>query len=94
MVGELKNPLVYKNIIMPIIGPIPKTKSTNFAEFFVWPNFWSFKFELVWFFFNFFFFMNDILLQRDFKRFWYGIGFEVIFQFNKIDMGVKKDRVV
>jgi len=38
--------------------------------------------------------MNDILLQRDFKRFWYGIGFELIFQFNKIDMGVKKDRIV
>ena len=33
MVGELKNPLLYKNIIMPIMGPIPKTNSTNFAEF-------------------------------------------------------------
>ena len=37
--GELKNPLLYKNIMMPIIGPIPNTKSTNFAEFFVCPNF-------------------------------------------------------
>ena len=25
-------------IMMPIIGPNPKTKSTNFAEFFVCPN--------------------------------------------------------
>ena len=75
---------------MPIIGPIPKTKSTNFAEFFVWPNFWSFKFELVWFLFDFFFFMKDILLQSDFKIFWYGIGFEIIFQFNKKEIEVKK----
>ena len=61
---------------MPIIGPIPKTKSTNFAEFFVWPNFWSLKFELVWFFFDFFFFIKDILIQHDFRRFWYVIGFD------------------
>ena len=53
---------IYLKIIMPIIGPIPKTNNTNFAEFFVWPNFWSFKFELVWFFFDFFFFMNGLLL--------------------------------
>ena len=38
IVGELKNPLLYKKIMMPIIGPIPNTKSTNFAEFFVCPN--------------------------------------------------------
>ena len=94
MVGELKNPLLYKNTIMPIIGPIPKTKSTNFAEFFVWPNFGDFKFELVKFFFDFFFFMKAILLQCDFKRFWHFIGFEIVFQFNKIDMGFKKDRIV
>ena len=76
---------------MPIIGPIPKTNSTNFAEFFVWPNFWSFKFELVCFFLDFFFLMKDILLQLDFKRFWYVIGFEIIFsKFNKIDIGIKK----
>ena len=31
--GELKNPFRYKNIIIPIIGPIPYIKSTNFAEF-------------------------------------------------------------
>ena len=36
--GELKNPLLYKNIVMPIIGPIPNTKRTNLAEFFVCPN--------------------------------------------------------
>ena len=94
IVGELKNPLEYKNIMMPIIGPIPNTKSTNFAEFFVCPNFWSFKFELVCFFFDFFFFMKDILLQFDFKRFWYVIGFEKIFQIDKTYMGVKKDRIV
>ena len=79
---------------MPIIGPIPKTKSTNLAEFFVWPNFWSFKFELVWFFFDFFFFMKDILLQRDFKRFGYVMGFEIIFQFKEINMKIKKDHIV
>ncbi len=35
MFGELKNPLLYRNITMPIIGPIPNKKSTNFAEVFV-----------------------------------------------------------
>ena len=35
IVGELKNPLLNKNIIMPIIGPTPNIKRTNFAEFFV-----------------------------------------------------------
>ena len=79
---------------MPIIGPIPKTNSTNFAEFFVWPNFGSFKFGLGLIFFDFFFFMNDILLQRNVKRFWYVIGVEKNFQFNKIVMGFKKDRIV
>ena len=83
----MKKPLIYKNIMMPIIGPIPNTKSTNFAEFFVWPNLWSVEFGLVCVFFDFFFFMYDILLQRDFKRFWYVFGFEIIFQFNKNDMG-------
>ena len=58
MVGELKNPLLYKNIIIPIIGPIPNTKSTNFAEFFVWPKFLSFEFDLGLIFFDLFFFMN------------------------------------
>ena len=32
IVGELKNPLLYKNIMMPIIGPNPNTKSTNLAD--------------------------------------------------------------
>jgi len=79
---------------MPIIGPIPNTKSTNFAEFLVWLNFWAFKFELGWIFFDFFFLMKDILLQFDFKRFWYVIGFEKNFQIDKTYMGVKKDRIV
>ena len=35
IVGELKKPLLNKNIMMPIIGPIPNIKSTNLAEFFV-----------------------------------------------------------
>lgn len=35
MFGELKNPLLYKNIIIPIIGPIPNTNKTSLAEFFV-----------------------------------------------------------
>ena len=38
MFGALKNPLLYKNIVIPIIGPIPNIKRTNFAEFFVCPN--------------------------------------------------------
>ena len=33
--GELKNPLLYKNITIPIIGPSPKINRTNFAEFLV-----------------------------------------------------------
>ena len=33
--GVLKNPLANKKIIIPIIGPNPKMKRTNFAEFFV-----------------------------------------------------------
>ena len=80
--------------MMPIIGPIPNTKSTNFAEFLVWPNFWSFKFELVLIFFDFFFFMKHILLQFDFKRFWHVIGFEKTFQVDKTYMGVEKDHIV
>ena len=36
--GELKKPLLYKNNVIPIIGPIPNIKRTNFAEFFVWPK--------------------------------------------------------
>ena len=35
ILGELKNPLRYKNIVMPIIGPMPNIKRINFAEFFV-----------------------------------------------------------
>ena len=89
MLGELKKPLLYNNIVMTIIGPIPNTKSTNFAEFFVWPNFWSFKFDLAWIFFDFFFFMNDILLQRNFKVSWSVFEFQIIYQFNNTIMGVE-----
>ena len=94
IVGELKNPLLYKNIMMPIIGPTPNTNSTNFAVFFVCPNFWSVELELVWFFLDFFFFMEDILLQRNFKGSWYVIEFEIILQFKEIYMGIKKDNIV
>jgi len=38
ILGELKNPLLYKKTVMPIIGPSPNIKRTNFAEFFVCPN--------------------------------------------------------
>ena len=79
IVGELKNPLLNKNIMMPIIGPIPNIKSTNFAEFLVWPNFWAFKLELVWILFDFFFFMNHIFLQTNSKRFWYVIEVKINF---------------
>ena len=34
--------------------------------------------------------MKDILLQLNFKRFRYVFDFEIIFQFNKINIGVKK----
>ena len=63
MCGELKKPLVYKNIVMPIIGPIPNTKSTNFAEFFVCPNSLIFLFDLISMLLDFFFFMENILLH-------------------------------
>ena len=36
--GELKKPLLYKNKIIPMIGPIPNIKRISFAEFFVCPN--------------------------------------------------------
>ena len=67
MLGELKKPLLYKNIVIPIIGPIPKTKRTNFAEFFVCPNSCFCLFDLSLIFLDFFFFMNDILLHQYFK---------------------------
>jgi len=67
MLGELKKPLLYKNIVIPIIGPIPKKKSTNFAEFFVCPNSGFCLFDLILIFFDFFFFMDVILLHQYFK---------------------------
>ena len=63
IIGELKNPLLYKNIVIPIIGPIPKMKRTNFAEFFVWPNSSLFIFDLVFDFFDFLFFIRNIVLH-------------------------------
>ncbi len=38
MFGALKKPLVYKKIVIPIIGPIPKINKTNLAEFLVTPS--------------------------------------------------------
>ncbi len=38
MFGVLKNPFVNKNIIIPIIGPMPNINNNNLAEFFVCPN--------------------------------------------------------
>ena len=63
MIGELKNPLLNKNTIIPMIGPIPNTNKTNLAEFFVCPN--SLLDVLIIFFLLFFnfFFMNNILQQ-------------------------------
>ena len=79
---------------MPIIGPIPNINRTNFAEFFVCPNFSSIEFELVCFFLDFFFFMKYIVLQSNFKRFLCVIESEKTFQFNKICKGFKKDHIV
>ena len=62
MLGELKNPLLNKNIIIPIIGPIPNINKISLAEFFVCPNsFLSFFINFFGFFFDNFFFMKTIL---------------------------------
>ena len=62
MFGELKNPLVNKNTIIPIIGPMPNINKINLAEFFVCPNsLLSFLIILFGFFFDDFFFMKTIL---------------------------------
>ncbi len=59
MLGELKNPLLIKNIIIPIIGPIPNINKINLAEFFVCPNSLLFFFiNFLGFFFDDFFFME------------------------------------
>ena len=60
---------MYKNIVIPIIGPIPNTKSTNFAEFFVCPKSLLFLFDFVLIFLDFLFFIKDILLHRNIKKF-------------------------
>jgi hypothetical protein len=38
--------------------------------------------------------MKDILLQSDFKRFWYVFEVEIIFQFKETNTGIKKDHIV
>ena len=66
MFGELKNPLLNKNIIIPIIGPIPNINKINLAEFFVCPNsLFSFFIKFFGFFFDDFFFMRTILQQTN-----------------------------
>ena len=68
MFGELKNPLLNKNIIIPIIGPIPKINKINLAEFFVCPNSLLDPFIIFCcFFFDDFFFMKTILQQSNNK---------------------------
>ena len=66
MFGELKNPLVNKNIIIPIIGPMPNLNKIHFAEFFVCPNSLLASFlNFLGFFFDDFFFMKTILQQTN-----------------------------
>ena len=66
MFGELKNPLLNKNIKIPIIGPIPNINKINLAEFFVCPNsLFSSFINLFDFFFDDFFFMKTILQQTN-----------------------------
>jgi len=55
MFGELKNPLLYKNKIIPNIGPKPNTKRTSFAEFLDSPNSLVFLINFSLFFFKLFF---------------------------------------
>ena len=66
MLGELKNPLLNKNIIIPIIGPIPNINKINLAEFFVCPNsLLSFFINFFGFFLGDFFFIKTILQQTN-----------------------------
>ena len=66
MFGELKNPLLNKNTIIPIIGPIPNINKINLAEFFVCPNsLLSFLINFFEFFFDDFFFIKIILQQTN-----------------------------
>tara|TARA_B100001093_G_scaffold129625_1_gene122233 strand:- start:127 stop:357 length:231 start_codon:yes stop_codon:yes gene_type:complete len=66
MFGELKKPLLNKNIIIPIIGPIPNINKINLAEFFVCPNsLLSFFINFFRFFFDDFFFIKIILQQTN-----------------------------
>ena len=66
MLGELKNPLLNKNIIIPIIGPMPNINKINLAEFFVCPNSLLASFlNFFGFFFDDFFFIKIILQQTN-----------------------------
>ena len=66
MFGELKKPLVNKNIIIPIIGPMPNINKINLAEFFVCPNSLLASFiDFFGFFFDDFLFMKTILQQTN-----------------------------
>ena len=66
MLGELKNPLLNKKTIIPIIGPIPNMNKINLAEFFVCPNsLLSFFINLFGFFCDDFFFIKAILQQTN-----------------------------
>ena len=66
MFGELKNPLVNKNTIIPIIGPMPNINKINLAEFLVCPNSLLASFlNFLGFFFDDFFFMKTILQQTN-----------------------------
>ena len=66
MLGELKNPLLYKKTIIPIIGPMPNINKINLAEFFVCPNSLLASFiDFFGFFFDDCFFMKTILQQTN-----------------------------
>ncbi len=66
MFGELKKPLVNKNIIIPIIGPMPNINKINLAEFFVCPNSLLVSFlDFFGFFFDDFFFIITTLQQTN-----------------------------
>ena len=68
MFGELKNPLVNKNTIIPIIGPMPNINKINLAEFFVCPNsFLSFFTKFFGFFFDDFFLIKSFYNKLIYK---------------------------
>ena len=70
MLGELKNPLLTRNIIIPIIGPIPNINNTIFAVFlFSSESFLLVMLTLTFLFFDFLFiFLFKYLLLADFDN--------------------------